>query len=123
MPILDANLVFSKDQAVTTTAASNVIDLQAPGDAVGQELTLRTLVSEGFAGLTSLQVKLQTSENNSTWEDVLMTPAIAAAKLTRGAEIFCVRVPHGLKQYVRLNYTVSGTATAGKLYSYMSKEL
>lgn len=123
MAILDANLVFSKDQAVTTTAASTAIDLQAPGDAVGQELTLRTLVSEGFAGLTSLQVKLQTSENNSTWEDVLMTPAIAAAKLTKGAEIFCVRVPHGLKRYVRLNYVVSGTATAGKLYGYMSKEL
>lgn len=123
MAILDANLVFSKDQAVTTTAASNVIDLQAPGDAVGQELTLRTLVSQGFAGLSSLQVKLQTSENNSTWEDVLMTPAIAVGKLTKGAEIFCVRVPHGLKRYVRLNYTVSGTATAGKLYSYMSKEL
>jgi hypothetical protein len=123
MAILDANLLFSKDQAVTTTAPSNVIDLQEPGDAVGQELTIRTVVTETFAGLSNLQIKLQTSADNGTWEDVLLSPAVALTKLKKGAEIFCVRVPHGLKRYVRMNYTVSGTGTAGKLYSYMSKEL
>lgn len=123
MAILDAELLFSKDQEVKSTSASQVIDLQEPGDAVGQELTIRTIVSTAFAGLSSLQIKLQTSEDNASYADVLMTPAIAVANLKKGAEIFCVRVPHGLKRYVRLNYTVSGTATAGKVYSYMSKEL
>lgn len=123
MAILDANLLFSKDQAITTTANSNVIDLQEPGDAVGQELTIRTVVTETFAGLSNVQIKLQTSADNATWEDVLLSPAVALTKLKKGAEIFCVRVPHGLKRYVRMNYTVSGTGTAGKLYSYMSKEL
>lgn len=123
MAILDANLLFSKDQAITTTAPSNVIDLQEPGDAVGQELTIRTVVTETFAGLSNVQIKLQTSADNGTWEDVLLSPTVALTKLKKGAEIFCVRVPHGLKRYVRMNYTVSGTGTAGKLYSYMSKEL
>lgn len=122
--ILDADLQFSKEQAVTSSAASTALDLQAPGDAVGQELTIHTLVTTGFAGLTSLQVKLQTSKDNSAWEDVLMTPAItlASGKLKAGSDIFKVRVPGGLDRYVRLYYTVSGTASAGKVTAFMSKE-
>ena len=125
MAILDKLLVFSEDQAVTATAAStNAIDLGQGGDAVGQEPTIRALVTVPFATLTSLTVKLQTSSDNSNWDDVLLTPAIAAASLVKGKEIFCVRVPHGLKRYVRLNYVVAGSnATAGKVYAYMSKEL
>jgi hypothetical protein len=121
--ILDANLLFSHNARITTTAASTVVDLKAPGDAVGQELLIRAIVGEKFTGLTSLQIKIQTSANNTDWEDVLLTPAIPAAKLTQGAEILAVRVPKGLKQYVRLNYVVSGTASTGTLTSFMSKEL
>ena len=121
--ILDKFLLFSDGQALTASAPSTVIDLQTPGDAVGQELTIRSVVAQEFAGLTSLQIKIQTSDNNSTWEDVLMTPTIAAAKLKQGAEVFCVRVPRGLSRYVRLQYVVAGTATAGKISSFMSKEI
>jgi hypothetical protein len=121
--ILDANLLFSDGQKITSTATSEVVDLTAPGDAVGQELLIRAVVGEKFTGLTSLQIKIQTSADKSAWEDVLLTPAIAAAKLTAGAELLAVRVPKGLKRYTRLNYTVSGTATAGTLTAFMSKEL
>ena len=124
MAILDANLVFSKDQAITATANSNgQINLGVRGDAVGQELTLRVIVTETFATLTSLAIALQTTENNN-WVDFLLTPAIPVAKLKKGAEIFCVRIPHGLSESVRLKYTVTGSnATAGKVTAYMSKEL
>jgi hypothetical protein len=80
-------------------------------------------VTETFAGLTSLQIKLQTSEDDSAWEDVIMTPAIPAAKLTAGKEILCIRTPKGLGRYARLNYTVSGSGSAGKITAFMSKEL
>ena len=122
--ILDAMLLFSKDQAVTASAASTVVDLGQAGDAVGQELTIRAIVSQTFATLTGLQIKLQTSSDNANWSDVLLSPVIAAANLVKGAEVFCVRVPKGLKRYVRLNYAVSGSnATAGNIYAFMSKEL
>ena len=121
--ILDNNLIFSNGQKLTASANSDVVDFKAPGDAVGQELTIRAVVTEEFAGLTSLQIKLQTSENGTDFEDVLLTPAIAAAKLTRGKEVFKVRTPGGLKRYARLNYTISGTASAGAITAYMSKEL
>jgi hypothetical protein len=123
MAILDNNLLFSNAQKITNTANSDVIDFKEPGDAVGQELTIRAIVAEEFAGLTSLQIKLQTGETPSEFKDVLMTPAIPAAELKRGKEIFKVRTPSGLKRYARINYVVSGNASAGAVTAYMSKEL
>ena len=123
--ILDADLVFSNKQAVTATAESTkTLDLGVAGDAIGQELTIHVVVDTAFATLTSLTVSLETSANNSTWTTVLSGPAIARASLTKGASIFCVRVPQGLSRYVRLKYTVGGSnATAGKVTAFASKDL
>ena len=123
--ILDADLVFSNKQAVTATATStNKIDLGVAGDAIGQELTIHVVVDTAFATLTSLTVSLETSADDSTWTTVLSGPAIARASLTKGASIFCVRVPQGLSRYVRLKYTVGGSnATAGKVTAFASKDL
>lgn len=123
--ILDADLLFSNKQAVTATATStNALDLGVAGDAIGQELTIHVVVDTAFATLTSLTVSLETSANNSTWTTVLSGPAIARASLTKGASIFCVRVPQGLSRYVRLKYTVGGSnATAGKVTAFASKDL
>ena len=123
MAILDANLLFSDVQKITGTATSKAVDFQEPGDAVGQELTIRVIAAETFAGINGVQIKLQTSADNSAWEDVIMTPEIPVAKLTRGAEVFRVRTPNGLKRYARLQYVVNGNASAGSFTAYMSKEL
>lgn len=123
--ILDADLVFSNKQAVTATATStNKIDLDVAGDAIGQELTIHVVVDTAFATLTSLTVSLETSADDSTWTTVLSGPAIALASLTKGASIFCVRVPQGLSRYVRMKYTVGGSnATTGKVTAFASKDL
>lgn len=123
--ILDADLVFSNKQAVKTTATStNEIDLGAAGDAIGQELTIHVVVDTAFATLTSLAVSLETSADGSTWTTVLSGPAVPRASLTKGANIFCVRVPQGLSRYVRMKYTVGGSnATAGKVTAFASKDL
>lgn len=123
--ILDKDLVFSEEQAVTADAAStNALDLKADGDAVGQELCIHVVVTTTFATLTSLAIKVQTSANNSDWSDVVLSPAIAAASLVKGKEIFTIRVPKGLKRYVRLYYDVTGSnATAGKITAFMCKDI
>lgn len=123
--ILDADLLFSNKQAVTATATStNEIDLGAAGDAIGQELTIHVVVDTAFATLTSLTVSLETSTDGSTWTTVLSGPAVPRASLTKGANIFCVRVPQGLSRYVRMKYTVGGSnATAGKVTAFASKDL
>ena len=130
--IIDKDNLFSDGQAVTATAVStNAIDLGEAGDAIGQELTIHVVVSgkDDFATLTSLTVQVQTSETGVTtptdsYTDVLLSAAIPVASLKAGKEVFTVRVPQGLKRYVRLKYTVTGSnATKGKITAFASKDL
>lgn len=116
--IFDNTLKFSSDQAVTATAVSeNVIDLGVSGRdiGIGTEVPLRVAVTSDFAGLTSLQVTVQTSDSESTgYEDVISTSAVDVGSLKAGYAFNINQVPKGvLGRYVRLNYTVAGTGTAG----------
>jgi hypothetical protein len=121
--IIDRDNMFSNEKAITASGASDAIDLGAAGDALGQELTFHAIVGTDFKGLTSLAVKIQTSDDNNTWTDSVSGPAVPLAELVAGKDVFCVRVPQGLKRYVRLYYTVAGSATAGTITSFMSKDL
>lgn len=122
--IIDRDFMFSNALELTkASTSSTVIDTQAEGDAIGQELTFHNVINEEFAGATSLTIKIQSSEDNSTWNDAVISPAIPGAELTKGADVFSVRVPKGLKRYIRLAYTIAGTNTAGKITSFASKDL
>lgn len=130
--IFDSTNLFSDAQAVTVTAAStNVIDLGAtdtPKHAAnaitrdigkGRPIDLRIQVVETFATLTSVTVAVQTDtvEGFGSAVTVLSSPAVPLATLVAGYVFPIQWVPRGtLSRYVRLNYTVVGTAaTAGKL--------
>lgn len=122
--IIDRDFMFANALELKASANSTVIDTQAEGDAIGQELTFHNIVNTEFAGLTSLTIKVQSSEDGSSnWADAVISPAIPAADLATGADVFSVRVPKGLKRYIRLAYTVAGTGTAGKITSFASKDL
>ena len=109
---------------MTATAPStDVIDL-APiyGDeqirdvGVGFPLELFVVCTESAAGGTDLTVTLQTDtkEDFSTKVDLISSAKAVVADLTAGSRILSVKVPAGVKRYLRLNYTVTGTMTAGK---------
>ncbi len=132
--IFDLQSLFSDGQAVTVTAAStNVIDLGATGTPIsgiaplkrdlgaGGPVPVRIQVNETFAGLTSLQVEMEVSDAedfSSGVEVVADTGAIAAADLVAGYVFPPQYIPMNTdKRYVRLNYTVVGTATAGQMTS------
>ncbi len=121
--IIDRDFMFANALDVKASANSEVLDMGADGDAIGQELTFHNVVNTDFAGLTSLTIKIQTSADNSAWSDAVISPAIPAAALTAGADVFQVRLPKGLKRYVRVAYTVAGTGTAGAITSFASKDL
>lgn len=123
--MLDKHNLFSNDQAITVTAPSEtVIDLGA-NDSKVQDLTEKgsiaffAIVTEAFAGLTELNFILQTDDNEafSTPKALLASGNIAAADLTVG---YLMHLMAGLshnkfERYVRLLYTVNGTATSGKI--------
>lgn len=141
--MIDANLVFDGTLSTTGTggptgvaltvsrASTNVLDFLSARDVgVMYDLDVHILVSTAFtaAGAATLQVAYQTSADNATFVDVLLSPLIPVANMVVGAQIF--RVPVPLQQlldtgtpnrYHRLNYTVAtGPFTAGAVIAYVS---
>ncbi|GAL43041.1 Bbp16 family capsid cement protein [Citrobacter werkmanii] len=117
--LLDQQALFSAAQAITATAVStNVIDTGSSKD-VGKngDIPLLIQVVEAFNTLTSLTVTVQTDDNSafSSPTDVI-SMVIPLASLTVGYKTPVITLPMKLERYIRLNYTVTGTApTTGKV--------
>ena len=117
--LLDQQALFSAAQAITATAAStNVIDTGSNKD-VGKYgyIPLLIQVVEGFNNLTSLTVTVQTDDNSafSSAADVL-SMTIPLASLVLGYKSPVITLLMKMERYIRLNYTVTGTApTTGKV--------
>ena len=141
--MIDVNLVFdgtpatsssgSVGAAITTSRAStNVIDLLVArdigGEAGDQELHVDIMTAFTAAGSATLQIEFDTSPDNSSWSQLMLSPVYPVANLTVGAPIFRYIVP--LNQllnsgapgrYLRLYYTVAtGPMTAGTVLSYLN---
>ena len=116
--ITDNDLLFSNSQALTADAAStNVIDLGANRGLDRSGLRIRAVVTEAFAGGTSLVTKVQTDDNSSfsSATDIHTAASIATAALTLGAVILDIPFPANAEDYIRLYYDVTGSYTAGKV--------
>lgn len=117
--LLDQQALFSAAQAITATAAStNVIDTGSNKD-IGKygDIPLLIQVVEAFNNLTSLTVTVQTDDNSafSSAVDVL-TMTIPLASLVLGYKSPVITLSMKMERYIRLNYTVTGTApTTGKV--------
>lgn len=117
---LDAQNTFSREQAVTASAAStDVIDLgsaRAIGVA-GKPLDILVTVTEAAlaAGAATVVFALEESADNSTYTSLVSTTAIGKADLVIGKQI-PLRIPaNQSKRYLRVYYTVAtGPLTAGK---------
>jgi hypothetical protein len=119
MPILDRQNLFSSDQALTASANStDIIDLGSSRDVgAGEPDNVLVQVTEAFNNLTSLTVALQTSSTEAFSVPVQLTAAtVALASLTAGARFSIGAIPRGVLRYLRLAYTVTGSApSTGKI--------
>lgn len=119
--LYDLENTFSDNQVITAAAAStNTVKLAAgplKEVACGTPIPLRIQVTEDFAGLTSLEVKVQTATDEAftTPKDLATTGAIPLADLKAGYVAPINFIPKGNLGYMRLYYDVTGTATAGKI--------
>lgn len=129
--IFDNQALFSKAQAIVATAVStNVIDTGLNGTVFGQSGPFGKDVGKGnavpfllqcvetFNNLTSLKVELQTAVDAAfTSPKNIDLGTYLAAVLVAGWQLPFTELPSGINaQFMRLNYTVTGTApTTGKL--------
>jgi len=132
--ILDANNIWSDQQAITATAAStNVLDLGAAGTPFGSpvaltpdigkefDIPIAIICQQAFNNLTSLTVAFQTATDAAftTPVEVATRTYLAAELAAVGLLNFPARVPQGTNlRFTRLLYTVTGTApTTGKVFA------
>lgn len=123
--IFDQQNLLSNAQAITATAAStNTIDLGPIATGMvrdigkGKGIPLRIQVVEDFNNLTSLAVALQTDDNTGfASPKTVWTQSLVLADLKAGRVVIPEWVTRGTdERYMRLNYTVTGTApTTGKI--------
>jgi hypothetical protein len=124
--IIDKQLELSLAQAPTTgsTDSTNVIDQGAAGNAADALwLVIRVATTVTSAGAATVNFKLQTSADNSSYSSLFETGAIGKATLTAGYIAAKVRVPVGALRYLKVVYTV-GTAdlTAGAFDAVLVKD-
>ncbi len=120
--ILDKENLFSNSQAVTGPALSDhLVDL-GEGDA-GASGRLNLFVSAGtpFTGAGTLTVELLTAAELLPDGTAMKDPELVASylapneRLLAGGKLAAAGLPHGLKRYVGLNYSVSGTLADGTI--------
>jgi len=129
--IRDAHQIFSAAQVATdaTGASTNVIDLTKAGDAVGgQELYLVVRIGTACASAGSgatMKFALQTAITEIFTTPIeLASLSLAEALLTANTIIWKMKLPAGLKQYVRLYFTESGEAfTSGTIDAFLTPDV
>jgi len=125
--MIDAKLIFSEAQAITASAASNVLNMGVANANFGDApLKVRFIVEETFDSTNdtaTLTIALQHSATDFGGTAVLVQGAkhaISATTLIKGVYLPEFAIPKEHMQYLRLYYTV-GTEnfSAGKLTAWI----
>lgn len=117
---LDQHSLLSQQQTITGDAVStNVLDFNSNGDAgKGTPVKMLIQVAEDFDNLTSLNVKVESDDNESFSSPATLaqTGEVTLSELKQGYVFNIHTLPRGTQRYVRLSYDVTGTApTTGKV--------
>lgn len=120
--IMDNLLVFSDDQALSSSPTySKILDMGAGGDAA-RELYFNVQVAQALVGSGSIAIRLETSDAptmaNAT---ALTTSATINSDVASGSFVFSGRMAQGMKRYLRVRYDRTGTiSTVPVVTSYLS---
>lgn len=129
--ILDAELLFSDEQAITSTADSaNVIDLGIARDiGVGEELYIFAQLDEALNDSSgtdaTLTVSLNTDDNAALSSDTALQTLFTFAHADAAGTIKYARIqPSDFERYAALAYTVAnGPFDAGKVTAGIVKDI
>lgn len=117
--IIDKLLEFSVDQPVTSTQAStNTVDFRQKNPNLGlgrHPVYVVVNITEDVKGATGITFSLQDSDSETTgFSDIAVSGKIPVSELKAGAQ-FAMQMPIKNRRYVRMNYTVDGSGTGGKV--------
>lgn len=118
--ILDEQGLLSNKQAITASAASeNILDFGKREIAFGTPVEVYIQITESFNNLTSLSISVQTAVDEAFTTPVdLVEQTILLAKLKKNTVSTIKFLPKGNLGYIRLYYTVTGTApTSGAIFA------
>lgn len=126
---VDDTLVFSDAQAITSTGSSTKsIDTMTATRNIGagEEIDLVISVATAASSLSASTIafSLQDSVDNSSFTDVVASPAVAVATLaTAGTEVLRITLPRTLRRYLQVQYTVAtGPFTAGAYNAFLTDD-
>lgn len=122
----DNKLFFSDKQSLIKDStgdivSTNTIDFAAvkPDPGMGRSVFLNIAVTTGVAGGT-VNFVLKDSADDSTYDAVYETGAIAAASLPAGTKVLRMALPEGVRRYLKMVYTVGTSATtAGAVSAWL----
>jgi hypothetical protein len=123
--ILDSQNTFctamSVARAVGDAVSTDVYDTGAAADVgIGENFYVYAKMDAALAGAgASIQVVLQDSADNSSWADAEAGKVVALATAVANAELAKLRVPIGLRRYLRVAFRISGATTSGGTASAM----
>jgi len=121
--LLDQTNIFSDAQALSATGASaNTLDLTAAGNAVAGGVFVIGHADVAFAGATQIKVAVQTATDSAFTSPIELASFTlnATALANTKTPLFAAMLPLGLKRYLRVYYTVTGTVTAGKISCFLT---
>ena len=114
---IDNEMLFSDNQKITqNTASTNIVQLANTEHgltevAFGKPIPLLIQVTEDFNNVTSLKVGIQTAaDEDFTSPTTLVEATLELTALKAGKKFPIKEIPAGNKGYVRMYYTVTGTA-------------
>jgi len=119
---LDANLMFSQEQAITGTAVSDKV--LHVGEEIGAGLPVFPLiqVAEIFEGLTSLDVHIQSADVanesdllESSWKTIAASGVKTQEELNAMRTINFGSLPPKSGAFLRVNYVVVGKPSKGSI--------
>ena len=115
------------DSTVGDVVSTNVYDTGAAADVgIGEEMYLYAKMDSDLAGAgSSIQVVLQTSDAvGSGYTDAMAGPVVGVAAAKANVELARIRLPIGLKRYLRVVFRISGaTTTDGTASAYLVKDV
>ena len=129
--ILDTFNEFSDSQAETTVAehaSDSVVDLNAAGDAYGNEIYLHIQIDDACTtGTTSeVEFELQTATDAAFTTPVALwnSGAIDSGTLVAGYNVVTMRIPSGCLQYLRTTATITtAVLTGGSWSAYLTPDV